>query len=320
MSFFSMAAQPLTPSEWAMLTAQANLARVAYEPSGAADAASCFTDAGYGAPVVFTGGDAGEFQVYCGASPDGRRVAIAFRGTVPSLWGNVVTDLQAYDEPAKAVGQAGAKVHEGFQIAADALLPQVIAWLAGSSPDDLLITGHSLGGAIATYAGLILHEQHPALRVVTFASPRVGNAAFAAAFASRGIPHTRVVGDSDPVPTLPLEEMGYVHTGAALHLHDKPQRTWAAWFERLREKFDIIYDAETFHPLMKYLSRIGVELEAEAAHVAAAAASAAAAVLPAAVTGVNVEHSGPTVSDGAAATAGAVSSGAGAVPMAAALE
>lgn len=72
----------------------------------------------------------------------------------------------------------------------------------------VIITGHSLGAAIATQAAM---ELPGVVSLVTFGSPRVGNAAFAEAFASHHIMHTRYVRDLDPVPWVPGWLAGYRH-------------------------------------------------------------------------------------------------------------
>lgn len=94
---------------------------------------------------------------------------------------------------------------------------------------DVLITGHSLGGALATLCFLDLRET---LGVgVSFAplyiygSPRVGNSAFATYSASRGVPVFRVVHHRDPVPHLPFESWGYVHPPREVFF-DAPQTSF----------------------------------------------------------------------------------------------
>lgn len=105
-------------------------------------------------------------------------------------------------------------IHQGFNAYTQAALKckvdidgdgQVddIAAKLKSEPDLLLlITGHSLGGAVATLYGEYLvrsgvsREQIP---IITFGAPAVGNAAFAAAYGDK-IDLTRLVTSYDPVP------------------------------------------------------------------------------------------------------------------------
>lgn len=105
-------------------------------------------------------------------------------------------------------------IHQGFNAYTQAALKckvdidgdgkvDDIAAKLKSEPDLLLlITGHSLGGAVATLYGEYLvrsgvpREQIP---VITFGAPAVGNAAFAAAYGDK-IDLTRLVTSYDPVP------------------------------------------------------------------------------------------------------------------------
>ena len=77
----------------------------------------------------------------------------------------------------------------------------------------LMITGHSLGGAMATVAAYTFAtiEQWPVSTLVTFGSPRVGGASFGTELL-RFIPGSwRVTRRNDGVPWLPPKELAYVH-------------------------------------------------------------------------------------------------------------
>ena len=56
-----------------------------------------------------------------------------------------------------------------------------------SNIDEILITGHSLGGAIAAMLGVLISEKYHerTTRVVTFGSPTPGNIEFQRLFKSR---------------------------------------------------------------------------------------------------------------------------------------
>ena len=88
----------------------------------------------------------------------------------------------------------------------------------------MLLTGHSLGGALATLAAydvaLRLDKEAaagrpvPHMTMVNFGSPRVGNTHFAADF-DRLVPDAwRVINNNDAVCTVP-RLMGYSHVGHA---------------------------------------------------------------------------------------------------------
>jgi hypothetical protein len=85
----------------------------------------------------------------------------------------------------------------------------------------LIVTGHSLGAALCT-----LYVVENAVKkiinnptVCTFASPRVGNAAFCAAYDALGLTSWRIVNAPDVVPNLPPDIFGFEHV-AALSLFD----------------------------------------------------------------------------------------------------
>lgn len=82
-----------------------------------------------------------------------------------------------------------------------------------------LISGHSLGGAIATLAAFDLSLRLPALRsqiqLYTYASPRVGDTVFARIH-SRHIPNSyRIVNLADTVPLVPPSSLAdvFIHVG-----------------------------------------------------------------------------------------------------------
>ncbi len=143
------------------------------------------------------------------------------------------------------------EVHEGFWRAANSLLPKIIGCLnrpdAGSAPKPLLLTGHSLGGALAVLAAFNLLEAGFVIRAVyTFGSPRVGNAAWRKAYHSAGgcrqvAGHNRPIGRStqsrslgaktfrlaaagDLVPLLPGLVDGYRHVGQEVFLKGQGEK------------------------------------------------------------------------------------------------
>ena len=83
---------------------------------------------------------------------------------------------------------------------------------------EVIITGHSLGGAIATLAAAEMElvnasSRYNVSRVYTFGSPRVGNAKFATWYNNNTMSESyRVVHNKDIVPHLPFIDQGYHHT------------------------------------------------------------------------------------------------------------
>jgi hypothetical protein len=92
-------------------------------------------------------------------------------------------------------------------------------------PKLVWITGHSLGGALATMAaarlvgeGVLRPEQIGG--IYTFGQPRVGDAHFAQAYAL-GARHFRVVHDNDVVTQVPPEGLRQAHAVVRLFLDDR---------------------------------------------------------------------------------------------------
>jgi hypothetical protein len=85
---------------------------------------------------------------------------------------------------------------------------------------DIVISGHSSGGAIGTILGYLLSfelpEQH--IYIISFGSPRVGNYEFKKDFESRtNLTHYRIVNTNDIIAQFPI--YNYTHVGTDIYLH-----------------------------------------------------------------------------------------------------
>ena len=113
-------------------------------------------------------------------------------------------------------------VHRGFRDYADVVLSDGIAErlktsLEKNPNETLYITGHSLGGAVATLAAVRLADagiSKNQLKVITFGAPAVGSHAFANIYADK-IDLTRAVMSGDVIKKS-LRALGYVHLGKKL--------------------------------------------------------------------------------------------------------
>ena len=122
--------------------------------------------------------------------------ALSFRGTVTKDAANLVVDLAV--SPIAYAGCSGCTVHSGFLAAYSELAPMVLKGVQAALPLSamsmpLLVTGHSLGGAMATIAAFELSLLGYNVRLLTFGSPRVGNSAFASAITSAVTTHVGVL-------------------------------------------------------------------------------------------------------------------------------
>jgi hypothetical protein len=106
------------------------------------------------------------------------------------------------------------KVHRGFYGQFLALQPSLEAALRGAANRPVIVTGHSLGAAVATVAAAEWHGRFPVSGVYTFGQPAVGRGTFAAVMtANYGRKFYRFVNDNDIVPRVPP---GYSHVGRLL--------------------------------------------------------------------------------------------------------
>lgn len=87
-------------------------------------------------------------------------------------------------------------------------------------PDnEIIITGHSLGGALSVLFGYLISNQlkKTNIKVISFASPRVGNYYFKKDFDNiLNLNHYRVTNNRDIVTSAPM--IGYWHVGKNIHL------------------------------------------------------------------------------------------------------
>ena len=106
--------------------------------------------------------------------------------------------------------------HAGFENYATLLMAQM--WAAGvplPAGQPVVVTGHSLGGAVATIMAAQLQDQLPLLELVTFGSPRPGGRKLRKRLR---VPHHRYRHASDIVPEMPLWVAGYRHTAPVIQL------------------------------------------------------------------------------------------------------
>jgi predicted lipase len=121
-----------------------------------------------------------------------------------------------YGEPSRPV-----KMHSGFVAAYLSVRDDIHNHIQNSRAKRYRITGHSLGGALATLCAVDLQYNFGsriAVEAYTFGSPRVGNDAFVESFNVRVPNSWRVVNGWDAVVGLPAPWRGYRHVDTAIKL------------------------------------------------------------------------------------------------------
>ena len=111
---------------------------------------------------------------------------------------------------------SGCAVHPGFATAWKEVAEDVLAALESAAALHesyaIIVTGHSLGGAVATIAAGHLRRDGFDIDLYTYGSPRVGNLAFATFITNQAGAEYRVTHADDPVPRVPPMLITYRHT------------------------------------------------------------------------------------------------------------
>ncbi|KAI8367850.1 lipase [Choanephora cucurbitarum] len=151
-------------------------------------------------------------------SVNDKTIYLSFRGSISSR--NWMTNFNY--RLTSFSGVPGAKVHSGFYNAlkdsSKTYLPVVKSLLSSNPQYKIVVTGHSLGGALALLAGvdLLASESNITsdnLMIVTYGGPRVGNRKFAEFVEKSNVPVLRSVNQLDPIPQAPPRVSGFVHAG-----------------------------------------------------------------------------------------------------------
>lgn len=146
-------------------------------------------------------------------------IVIAIAGTKSTQ--DFITDAQFVKQDAVFCGQL-LSIHSGFLQEFESirvLLDNYFSYRKKTDIRKVIVTGHSLGGAVATLIALHLVETRPSivLNIYTFGSPRVGSWELKHLY-NKMCPNTlRVVHDKDIVPKVP--KLFYWHVNTLLHLN-----------------------------------------------------------------------------------------------------
>ena len=149
---------------------------------------------------------------------------LVFRGTkIPQDW---LTDLRCdsarFESVFPGVPAIG-EIHAGFGGCLAGEIGQIAAWMAHKDPSKpLIITGHSLGGALAAITGAYFEVKSlPAPKlscIYTFGQPRIGLHDFCTSYSQilKG-KLVRFVNQQDVVPRVPFNGLNYGDAGTMIH-------------------------------------------------------------------------------------------------------
>jgi triacylglycerol lipase len=134
-------------------------------------------------------------------------IFVAFAGTDSFALADWVTDFSIRPDPKTSVA-------EGFEAAAKTAYSELKPVLTSRQGANLrlYVTGHSLGGAVATVFGSMVEASREVDDIYTFGMPRPGKQEFASGFDLQDRTFRFVHGD-DIVPTVAPAGWGFRHVG-----------------------------------------------------------------------------------------------------------
>jgi len=195
----------------------AEMSRLAYADNGVVEAA--LRSVGFSV-IGFAGANNRGTQGFAAKNIARGLTVLAFRGTESNRFEDIVSDVDTLPRDYRR-GDRLCRVHGGFLKAYEQQpVQELIAAVRQQGVGALLVTGHSLGAALATLAAV---DTTPS-RLVTLGSPRVGDEAFSALFA--GLEVRRFVGCCDVVSRVPPERFEAAHLARLLEELGVPGPSW----------------------------------------------------------------------------------------------
>lgn len=132
----------------------------------------------------------------------------------------------------------------------------------------LFLTGHSLGGAMATIAAArFIHQDRPFTSVYTFGQPRAMNRSTARIYNSEaGTRHHRFQNNEDIVTRVPTRITGYSHVGECCYIDNegtihRGSGFWFKFLDTVEGAYDSIKDKNSLaligdHDMKNYLNAV----------------------------------------------------------------
>lgn len=169
---------------------------------------------------------------FIGISKNERAIYVVFRGSETIT--NWLDDFETLMTTYPLCPQCS--VHAGFYYSSLSVKDDVVHWTQALQKDnptfDVVVAGHSLGGALATLTAVnLIINDITNVRHFSFGSPRVGNTA-AAIFISSLLPEIyRTTHYKDIVPHNPFTNFGYKHVSGEWYENDQGKLSQCMGYE-----------------------------------------------------------------------------------------
>ncbi|NEP61288.1 MAG: lipase family protein [Symploca sp. SIO2G7] len=220
-------------------------------------------------------------------------IVLAFRGSqeIRDWYTNFSTQLRKFTirrEGQTAISSYKGRVHTGFFLGWASIEKEVLAQMKhwqealkpGKTLPPLFVTGHSLGGALATMAAASLQDNNmPVAGLYTFGQPRVGDLSF-----TRHLNTTlegkvfRFINNNDVVPHVPIPfslrnpTRLYAHLGTVKYFNSKGtlvanykaiNRVLDGLIGLVKSLFESGFDLISDHSMSYYISYLAEAMEKE---------------------------------------------------------
>jgi len=154
-------------------------------------------------------------NTYGYAGYNDKEILFSFRGTQINSLSNIITDLESQflvDYP-NGKGQVAAGFFDAYQGIRNSVRKAYKELTTKFPKLPVSVTGHSLGAALSSMAGLDFAEQYGAkISQWSYGSPRIGDETFTKYFHSKMQTVWRTVNQADIVPHYPFRWEGFYHT------------------------------------------------------------------------------------------------------------
>lgn len=204
---------------------------------------------------------------FCRVLWNNRSAVILFRGTRERIdW--AISNLRCFPVALRTMAERRPLVHRGFQQALyypdkstghpalSVLFAKFDALI--SRAEHVVVTGHSLGGAINTLFAAKLALERPDVRsrieVVTFGAPAVGLGGFKRLVADLELPITRIVHANDGVPFTP--PFFYRHVGREYWVGRGGVQIDSGWRRRLPIALANPFSMSNDHNMARYVAAL----------------------------------------------------------------